>query len=93
MNSGGGSHATSQASLLQDTKAQFVTTIQMANGTRSRVKGTGKADLLVDGGETLELEDVRLVEDLQVNIISFGLLVWQGFTFKQVKEGGKHSIL
>lgn len=92
MDSGGGSHATGDPSLVRNMKPQFARTLQMANGTKSLVKGTGRTDLPVDGG-AVRLNEVRLVEGLKTSIISFGLLVRQGYTFEQLQSNGQHSIL
>jgi hypothetical protein len=93
MDSGSGSHATSQQNLVK--KDPTITprgSLLMGNGSTAPIKSIGTTNIPSNNGE-LTLQRTRLVPDLGVNIISFGQLVLEGFNFKQLEYGGQHSIL
>ncbi|EER28295.1 copia-like retrotransposon family protein [Coccidioides posadasii C735 delta SOWgp] len=92
LDSGAGSHATSRTDLVQMDPKSHATQLLMANGSKSVTRGFGTASIQTDNGE-LSIGGVRIVPDLQVNLISFGKLIRDGFTVEQLYVDGEHIFL
>lgn len=66
--------------------------LRTVNGSAAKVHAIGKVDIPTTS-ETLTLNDVRLVPDLEVNVISLGQLLRKGYTMSHViDDRGAHVL-
>ncbi|EDN03936.1 predicted protein [Histoplasma mississippiense (nom. inval.)] len=92
LDSGSGAHATPCKDLISIVPQKVNVILEMADGSTAPATAIGKVDIPVEGAN-LPLQDVRYVPKLEVNLMSFGKLVRQGYTYKQLTYGNTHSIL
>ncbi|EDN07098.1 conserved hypothetical protein [Histoplasma mississippiense (nom. inval.)] len=92
LDSGAGAHATPHKDLVVAKPQKYTVKLEMADGTIVPAAAIGDTKITVEGADML-LTGVRYVPKLEVNLMSMGKLVRQGFTFKQLAYGSNHAVL
>ncbi|OAS99554.1 uncharacterized protein BDCG_00728 [Blastomyces dermatitidis ER-3] len=92
LDSGSGAHATPHRDLVVAKPQKVKVMLEMADGTVVPAAAIGDTKIPVEGADML-LNDVRYVPKLEVNLMSMGKLVRQGYTYKQLTYGNNHAML
>ncbi|EGC48719.1 nucleolar protein NOP2 [Histoplasma capsulatum var. duboisii H88] len=92
LDSGSGAHATPHKDLVVAKPQKYTVKLEMADGSVVPAAAIGDTMISVEGADML-LSGVRYVPKLEVNLMSMGKLVRQGFTFKQLAYGNNHAML
>ncbi|OAS99546.1 uncharacterized protein BDCG_16193 [Blastomyces dermatitidis ER-3] len=92
LDSGSGAHATPHRDLVVAKPQKVKVMLEMADGTVVPAMAIGDTKIPVEGADML-LSSVRYIPKLEVNLMSMGKLIHQGYTFKQLTYGNNHTIL
>ncbi|EDN05370.1 predicted protein [Histoplasma mississippiense (nom. inval.)] len=92
LDSGVGAHATPHKDLVVARPQKYIVKLEMADGMVVPAAVIGDTKIAVEGADML-LSGIRYVPKLEVNLMSMGKLVRQGFTFKQLAYGSNHAVL
>ncbi|OAT09892.1 hypothetical protein, variant [Blastomyces gilchristii SLH14081] len=92
LDSGSGAHATPHRDLVVAKPQKVKVMLEMADGTVVPAAAIEDTKIPVEGADML-LNDVCYVPKLEVNLMSMGKLVRQGYTYKQLTYGNNHAML
>ena len=90
MDSGASFHVTSRRDFFTTYTSGDFGHVRMGNDNRSKIVGRGDVSLETNTGCRLTLKDVTHVPDMDLNLISIGLLDEEGYT--SVFRGGKWKL-
>ena len=89
LDSGSTVHVTTSDDCLEQVRNEESTPLEVANGVRVQVNGTGKFEKKTKGGDNLLLKDVKCAPTFVKNIVSLPKLLQEGY---EIQSGNKDKI-